>query len=84
MHRINVTKTFLPPLEEYQQYVAQIWDRIQLTNQGPLLLELESKLQDRFGVENLHFVGNGTLALQLALHALDIKEGEVITTPFRM
>lgn len=80
--RINVTKTFLPPIEEYEAYVKQIWDRAWLTNQGPLLLELEAKLRDYLGVENFHFVGNGTLALQLALRALDITEGEVITTPF--
>lgn len=80
--RINVTKTFLPPIEEYQQYVQQIWDRVWLTNQGPLLLELEAKLREYLGVEYLHFVGNGTLALQLSLRALDITEGEVITTPF--
>jgi len=82
MNRINVTKTFLPPQEEYQAYLDQIWERDHLTNQGPLLLELEQKLAEREGVSKLHFVTNGTLALQLALKALEIDYGEVITTPF--
>lgn len=82
MERINVTKAFLPPLEEYQAYVAKIWDADQLTNQGPLLKEFESRTAKYLGVENFHFVSNGTIALQIALKALDITEGEIITTPF--
>lgn len=80
--RINVTKTFLPPIEEYQAYLDKIWASGQLTNQGPLLLEFEDKAKNYLQVPNFHFVANGTLALQLALRALDITEGEVITTPF--
>ena len=82
MSNINVTKTFLPPQEEFQKYLDRIWENSQLTNQGPLLLELENKLREFLGVENLHVVSNGTMALQLALRALDITEGEIITTPF--
>jgi len=82
MDRINVTKTFLPPLEDYQRYVEQIWERDQLTNQGPLLIELQKKLESYLKVPNLHMVTNGTLALQIAIRALDMPEGEIITTPF--
>jgi dTDP-4-amino-4,6-dideoxygalactose transaminase len=82
MERINVTKTFLPPLKEYEHYLRQIWESDQLTNQGPLLQELESQLKAYLKVQNFHFVNNGTTALQIALRALDITEGEVITTPF--
>jgi dTDP-4-amino-4,6-dideoxygalactose transaminase len=82
MERINVTKTFLPPFEEYEPYLKQIWANSQLTNQGPLLHELEAQLKSYLQVKDFHFVGNGTIALQLALRALDITEGEVITTPF--
>lgn len=83
MHkRINVTKSFLPPLEEYQEYLKIIWDNEQLTNQGPLLKEFEAKASEYLGVENFHFVTNGTIALQVALKALGIEDGEVITTPF--
>lgn len=77
-----VTKPFLPPYEEYCQFLKQVWDKNILTNQGPLLQELESKLKCFMDVENLHLLSNGTLALQLALKALDITDGEIITTPF--
>lgn len=82
MGRINVTKTFLPPHEEYDSYVQKIWESGWLTNQGPLNRQLESGIADYLGLERLHFVSNGTVALQLALNALGIDGGEVITTPF--
>ena len=80
--RINVTKVFLPPLEEYEAYLKGIWERGYLTNQGPLLKEFEKKTEGYLGVDNFHFVANGTLALQVAIRALGITEGEIITTPF--
>ena len=78
---INVTKTYLPPLEEYEQYLQGIWERNQLTNNGPLVKELETKLKNYLGVQNLFLVSNGTIALQIAIKALDL-HGEIITTPF--
>jgi dTDP-4-amino-4,6-dideoxygalactose transaminase len=80
---IYVTKAFLPPLEEYQKYLEQIWDNGQLTNSGPLHEQFEKEVAEylRLGTP-LKFVANGTLALQVALRALDITEGEIITTPF--
>jgi dTDP-4-amino-4,6-dideoxygalactose transaminase len=82
MKNIYVTKTFLPKKEEYQAYLDQIWSSDQLTNQGPLLQQLELQLKQVLTVDNFHFVSNGTTALQIALRALGITEGEVITTPF--
>jgi dTDP-4-amino-4,6-dideoxygalactose transaminase len=78
---INVTKSYLPPFEEYKIYLEKIWKNSWLTNQGPLATELEEKLKDALGVKNLLFVSNGTIALQLAIKALELK-GEIITTPF--
>lgn len=78
---INVTKTFLPPIEEYTKYLHGIWERNHITNHGPLVNELEEKLKQYLGVKHFFFVSNGTVALQVALKALDI-QGEVITTPF--
>jgi len=79
---INVTEPFLPPLEEYVEYLKGIWERNYLTNQGPLVKELEHKLQAYHGLEMpVHCVANGALGLQIALKALGVK-GEVITTPF--
>jgi dTDP-4-amino-4,6-dideoxygalactose transaminase len=82
MERINVTRSYLPPIEEYETYLRGMWDRAQLTNNGPLLREFEEKAGDYLGVENFQFVSNGTIALQLALHSLGGDGGEVITTPF--
>jgi dTDP-4-amino-4,6-dideoxygalactose transaminase len=82
MERINVTKSFLPPIEEYQAYVDQIWANVYLTNQGPLLQDFEVSIKRYLGVDDFHFLANGTVALQIALRALGIHEGEVITTPF--
>ncbi len=81
-NRINVAKSFLPPIEQYKGYIDTIYGNLQLTNQGPLLNELEKKLKTYLNVEHFHFLTNGTLALQLALSALEINDGEVITTPF--
>lgn len=78
---INVTKTYLPPLEEYIQYLERIWASGWLTNNGELVQELETKLAEYLGVPYVQFISNGTIALQLALKALEV-EGEVITTPF--
>jgi dTDP-4-amino-4,6-dideoxygalactose transaminase len=78
---ITVTKPFLPPSEEYEKYLAQIWQNQWLTNNGPLVKDLEKQLQSKLGLENLLFVNNGTIAIQLALKALKVT-GEVITTPF--
>lgn len=78
---IPITKPFLPPLEEYQEYLEGIWSRQWLTNMGPLANDLEIKLKDHLDVKHLLFVTNGTVALQMAIKALDLK-GEIITTPF--
>ena len=79
---IFVTKSFLPPYEEYAEIVRKVWDNGVLTNQGPCVKKLEAKLKGFLDVKNLYYVTNGTIALQLALSALDINEGEIITTPF--
>ena len=78
---INVTKPFLPPKEDYIKYINEIYNRNWLTNNGPLVVELENNLRKYLNTQNLLFVTNGTIALQLAIKALDLK-GEIITTPF--
>jgi len=78
---INVTKTFLPPLSEYIKFLEKIWETSWVTNQGPLVERLEHKLKEYLNVKNLLLVSNGTIALQLAIKALELK-GEIITTPY--
>ena len=79
---INVTRSFMPPMEEYEEYLKKIWENRWLTNEGPLLKQLQKQLEEYLGVDYISMMTNGTIALQLALNALDIDEGEVITTPF--
>lgn len=82
MKQINVTEPFLPPLEEYVEYLEGIWKRNCLTNQGPLVRELEGKLQNFHGIDMpVHCVANGGLGLQIILKAMGVG-GEIITTPF--
>ena len=71
----------MPPIEEYEAYVQGIWRRQWLTNNGPLVNELELKLKQYLQVPHLLYVANGTIALQIAIKALRL-EGEIITTPF--
>ena len=78
---IPVTKPFLPPKAELDVHLNGIFDRQWLTNDGPLVKELESAVPRHLGSREMSFVSNGTIALQLALRALEVK-GEVITTPF--
>ena len=79
---IPVTRTFLPPLENYEIILRDIFATSQLTNGGPLLKKLEQRLKSRLEVPHLQLVANGTLALQMSLKALELEGGEIITTPF--
>ncbi len=78
---IPVTKTFLPPITEYQSHLEKVWEKQWLTNRGPLLLELEEKLKNHLDISNITITNNGTIPLQIALKLLG-KGGEIITTPF--
>ena len=78
---INVTKTYLPNKKKYLNYINQIYSNGWITNKGPLVNLLEKKLAKFLGVKHIVLVSNGTVALELAYKALELK-GEVITTPF--
>lgn len=80
---IPVTKSFLPPIEEYNALVQRAFDNGWLTNRGELVLELEQKLTDHLELKDskILLMNNGTIPLQIALKVLG-KGGEVITTPF--
>ena len=78
---INVTKTFLPPIEDYNFQLNRIWENQWLTNRGPLVQELEAKLKEYLTVNNIIVMTNGTIPIQIALKILG-NQGEIITTPF--
>jgi len=78
---ITVTKPFMPPLDEYVEYLTGIWSRNWITNNGPLVNDLELQLKEKLHLDHLIFVANGTIALQIAIKALGLA-GEIITTPY--
>jgi dTDP-4-amino-4,6-dideoxygalactose transaminase len=80
---IPVTKSFLPPIEEYMAQVQRAYNNEWLTNRGELVKELEQKLTDYLGLEESKILcmNNGTIPLQIAIKLLG-KGGEIITTPF--
>lgn len=81
-HLITVTSPLLPPLEELEPLLRDIWQKKWITNNGSYHRELEQALCDYLGVEHLSLFTNGTLPLLAALQALEIQGGEVITTPY--
>lgn len=78
---IYVTRPLLPDREAFTRKIDEIFASHQLTNAGPQFQQLKAKLRNYLGVPYVSLFCNGTLALQLAIKALDL-HGEVITTPF--
>lgn len=78
---IFVTKPSLPPVEEYMEYVRQIFDRGILTNMGPMHEEFRERLSDYLDADICIPMCNGHMALEMTIQAFGLK-GEVITTPF--
>ena len=78
---ILVTRPLLPPIEEYEKKVKEIWENNWITNNGPLEREFQEKLKEFLSVDNIELFVNGHNALEMAIKSLDLT-GEVITTPF--
>jgi dTDP-4-amino-4,6-dideoxygalactose transaminase len=80
---IYVTMPTLAPLQEVDAYMEKIWASGVMTHNGPLVQQFERDFSAWSGFEKTVAVCNGTLAIQLAIRALDLpKGGEIITTPF--
>ena len=78
---VMVTRSSLPPLEEYVEMLKPIWDSAWLTNMGEYHETLKEKLKTYLKTPNLELFVNGHMALELTLQAMKLT-GEVITTPF--
>lgn len=78
---INVTKSSLPPFEEYIDEIRGLWETHWLTNMGEKHKLLEQELLKYLKTKNVTLFTNGHLALECAISALNLK-GEIITTPF--
>ncbi len=78
---VFVTQPSLAPLKEYMEILKGVWERGILTHNGPLVQQLEKNLCQKLNIPNFVAVSNGTIALQMAIKAFELK-GEIITTPF--
>jgi dTDP-4-amino-4,6-dideoxygalactose transaminase len=81
MDKIYVTRPELPPFEEVEPLLREIWDSRVLTNGGKFHQQLEAALCEHLGVKHISLFTNATIGLITALQALKIS-GEVITTPY--
>lgn len=79
--RINVTKAFLPPIEEYIEMIKPIWNNHILTNMGPIHDEFQLQIRDFLKVPYCLLYSCGHMSLEMMIKAMDLK-GEVITTPY--
>lgn len=81
--KVLVTRSSMPPYEEYIEAIKPLWDSHWLTNMGEYHEQLENQLRKYLDVPELSLMVNGHMALELAIQAFDFPEGaEVITTPF--
>ncbi len=77
-----VTSPSLASIEEFASLLVDPWETGVLTHNGPLVQRLEKELCEKWRISQMVAVNNGTIAIQLALKALDLDSGEIITTPF--
>jgi dTDP-4-amino-4,6-dideoxygalactose transaminase len=79
--KILVTRSSMPPFEEYAAEIRDLWDSHWITNMGVKHEELEKRLCEYLSAEHICLFSNGHMALELSLEAMGLK-GEIITTPF--
>jgi dTDP-4-amino-4,6-dideoxygalactose transaminase len=81
IENIYVTMPTLAPLQEVTKLLEGVWERGIMTHNGPLIQQFENETANFLKTKNIVVVTNGTIAIQMAIRALDLK-GEIITTPF--
>lgn len=83
MNRILVTRSSMPPMEEYINEISELWENHWLTNMGEKHKTLQKMLEEYLGIPHVTLYTNGHLALENVIASLNLpKGGEVITTPF--
>ena len=81
MGNILLTRSSMPPMEEYIEEIKELWETHWLTNMGAKHKQFQADLTDYLGVDHVELLTNGHMALELTLQAMNL-QGEVITTPF--
>ena len=80
---INVTRSSMPPFDEYTEEIKELWETRWLTNMGKKHKQFESDLKSFLNCSFVTLYTNGHLALENALSVFEFPKGsEVITTPF--
>jgi dTDP-4-amino-4,6-dideoxygalactose transaminase len=78
---LHVGSPNLGPREVFDGYIDRIYESGWLTNDGPLVREFEQAVARRLGVRHCVAMCNGTIALEIAIRALELS-GEVIVPSF--
>lgn len=78
---LHVGRPNIPDKAAILRRVEEVLDRRWLTNDGPCVQELEKRLAELAGVEHCVAICNGTVALEIAIRALELS-GEVIVPAF--
>ncbi|MEW7999564.1 MAG: aminotransferase class I/II-fold pyridoxal phosphate-dependent enzyme [Candidatus Thiodiazotropha endolucinida] len=74
---LHVGRPSIGDRELFLRFTNEILDRQWLTNNGPVVQELERRIADHHDVSNCVAMCSGTVALEIAIRALQLK-GEVI------
>ncbi len=78
---LNSSSPSLCELNDFTELLREPWETGILTHNGPLLKRLETEICRYLGINKYIAVTNGTIALQLAIQALDIK-GTILVPAF--
>ncbi|KAA2285365.1 DegT/DnrJ/EryC1/StrS family aminotransferase [Arenimonas fontis] len=78
---IHVGRPNIGDRQAFDRLVREALDRRWLTNDGPLVRELERRIGEQLGVEHCVAVCNGTIGLEILFHALGLA-GEVLVPSY--
>lgn len=78
---LPVGQLYFPSWDRYEAAMRGIFERRYYTNQGPLVQQLEERLQEYLGVKHAICVTNATIGLMMAAEALELS-GKVVLPSF--
>lgn len=78
---LHVGRPNIGSRETFLRYAEEIFDRRWLSNNGPVVQEFEQRVADYHNVKHCIAMCNGTVALEIAIRALDL-DGEVIVPSY--
>lgn len=78
---LHVGRPNIGDRESFMRLANDMFDRAWLTNNGPLVQQLEQRIATMLGVRHCVAMCNGTIALEIAIRALGL-EGEVIVPSY--